>query len=455
MRRPVLALVLAASALAPSAAAAAPPWSPPQTLSSPHLFVDVPTVGFAGNGDGLATWRTQDGIGDQATGSVDGAALAHGAATFGAESTLAAGPRPSLVSPPVFYGRGGRALVATQRPVSSDPAEQRVRLAAVFGRVPRFFAPHTIAVQRGLRGAQLAADSSGDAAIAWFQDRGVTTDRVYVSLRRIGGQFGPPVELGRGRIRSVSVAVSPRGDVLVAWDARGVVRARVKPRSRSRFGPTDTIASEPTFFATLHTAIAPNGRAFVAWGAQFRSEGGSTGPVFYEVAVRPSGAARFRAAQLLERQPETQMQMGLDLALDAVGHATVAWTGWDGAHYRVRAAATDPRLVFGAPQDVSPPGADAFEGALAAAPDGRRLVAWTTGSVEGTGGALLAALAPRAGPFGAPETVSPGLEARIPAAAYDGRGDRWALVWSNRPAGSNVPLADVRTFAQAALRPAS
>ena len=82
----------------------------------------------------------------------------------------------------------------------------------------------------GSRDVSLAAAPSGDAALAWFEDRGTRTDRVYVSLRRAHGRFGAPRRLATGRIRSVAAAVGASGDVLVAWDARGVLRTRFKPR---------------------------------------------------------------------------------------------------------------------------------------------------------------------------------------------------------------------------------
>ena len=101
-------------------------------------------------------------------------------------------------------------------------------------------------------------------------------------------------------MRSVSAAIGSRGDVLVAWDARGKIRTRFR-RHGHGFGRAETLRSDPTFFARLRTAVASSGRAYVAWAAQFLSEGGDRGPGFSEVAVRPAGAARFRRAQRLER----------------------------------------------------------------------------------------------------------------------------------------------------------
>jgi hypothetical protein len=241
-------------------------------------------------------------------------------------------------------------------------------------------------------------------------------------------------------VRSVSVAVSPRGDILLAWDARGIVKARYKPARASSFRRAGAIASEPTYFARLRTAVTANGRAYVAWAAQLLTEGGDRGDGFYEAAVQPAGATRFRAAQLLERRPSSEAAGGLDLVVDDAGRATLAW-----GSTTVRAATTGASGVFGAAQAIAP----GLEAALAGAPDGRALVAWTDPSGAG---AIQTAVAPAGGPFGAPETVTTGPEARVPAAAFDAAGSRWGLVWSNRPAGGTAPI---RTVLQASLRPAA
>jgi hypothetical protein len=84
---------------------------------------------------------------------------------------------------------------------------------------------------------------------------------------------------------------------------------------------------------------------------------------------------------------------------------------------------------------------------MAGAPDGRALVAYIVGSEQQ--GALMASLATK-GVFTAPETVTTGPEARVPAAAYDTASNRWGLAWSNRPNGETKPL---QTFLQTSSEP--
>ena len=304
------------------------------------------------------------------------------------------------VSRPVLYG-ATRAVVTVL---------DGTRLSVAFGRTDGTFgAPQRIATRTGIGSVQIAANANGDIAVAWFEDRGVSNDRVYVAFRPSGKPFTPPILQATDRVRSVSIAVSPTGGLLLAYDARGVVKTRYKRAGAPLFGRVQALESEPTLHARLRTAMTANGRAYVAWAADG----------FYQAAVRTVGSGRFRAAQLLEQGAPTG---GLDLVIDDSNRATVAWGATT-----VRAAVTDASATFGAAQDIAP----GAEGALASTPDGRRLVAWTSG------GALLAALAPASGPFGAPETVTPTADA--PYAAFDATGNRWWLV-----SGTTTPQASQR-----------
>jgi hypothetical protein len=437
IRRLVVLAWLAALAL-PAAAMADPPWSATQTMSAPHRFVDPVDVTASGDGTALAWWTSSEGVPSRLPDSTV-ASRAPGAATFGAER----------VAPPGTVDIEGyaqsRAIALARPPVRlTAPA----RLAVAFGSTNGTFgAERRIVDDSALGGVpKLAVNARGDAAIAYFRNLGTTNDRVMVSLRRAGGSFGAPFQIAHGRVRSVAVAVGPRGDVLVAWDARGTIQARYRGPGSTGFQPVETISSEPTFFAQIQVAVADGGRCYLAWSAKFRSEGGSQGPVFDEVAVRPSGH-RFRAAQLLERDDEARQQSPVAIATEG-RDATVAWTGFDGANARVRVASTDPSARFGAAQDVSPAGRDGVVSDLAAA-GGTRLVVWDNGSFDAN--QVFAAVAAPGAPFGAAEAVSAAQEARAGQAVLAGAP---TVVWTNRPAGSHPPggLAAVQTFAQAATR---
>jgi hypothetical protein len=437
MGRRFAAFVVLLALVVPAVAAADPPWSATQNLSLPHLFVDPVDVTASGDGTALAWWSWREGTRD----GWSMASRAPGVATFGTERAA-----PSNTVAIDAYAQT-RAIALIDRTTNVPAQVEHVRLAIAFGTTGGAFGtPRTIADGTRLDRPVLAVNARGDAAIAYFQDRGADNDRVMVSLRRAGGSFGAPFQVGHGPIRSVAVAVGPRGDVLVAWDARGTIRARYRAPAATGFQATETISSDPTFFAQIRAAVTDGGRCYLAWSAQFLTEGGTRGPVFDEVAVRPSGH-RFRAAQLLERDDETRTQEPVALAIEG-RDATVAWTGFDGANARVRAAATDPSARFGARQDVSPAGRDGVVSDIAAA-GGTRLVVWDNGSFDAN--QVFAAVAPTGAAFGAAEAVSAAQEARAGRAIL---APLPTIVWTNRPAGSHPPggIAAVQTFAQVARR---
>jgi hypothetical protein len=408
-----LALAVALLLLAPAAARAE--WTG-QTLSSPHRFVDDPTVIVAGNGGALAAWRYQQG--DRA--GFEGAPLGPGASGFGARVGIV--PAVSIRRPNTFvagleaYGARG-ALLALIVPGPGDTPQARigVRFGTIGGRFGKL---HTIRRARpySIARASLAVNTRGDAALAWFEDRGVRTDRVYVALRRAGHGFGKPRRLATGRIRGVATAIGGRGDVLVSWDARGVLRTRFKGRRARGFRAADTIRSEPAYNAQMAPVVTPSGRAVLAWTAQFTSEGGTRGPIFFQSATRAAGARRFARARLLESIPvrdDDGLGHVLDAVADSAGMVAIAWRG-----------AVGVRVTRGpAPaQTVSAPGTTAVLSDLAAGPGGRLAVVWD-GGVDDPVGVVRAAVADGAGaPFGPPEDVSAaGRDSRFGAAAFVGK----------------------------------
>ena len=406
---------------------------PPQNVSSPSIFPG-PLLGATAGGDGraLAFWNAQDTT-DPA------AALAGGLARAGSRDVRRPAAAPDDLVDVVGYGNS-RTLAGFQRQIG-PPETPRTKVQVRFGRTTGTFdSAKTIAdAPFRLLSTSIAANANGDAAVAWFADRGTTNDRVFVSLRRAGGSFGSPIQLAEGRIRSVDVAVGPEGQVLVAWDARGTMRTRFRRSMTTPFGSTETLRSEEAFFAQLHAAVGSSGRAYLAWSAKFTSEGGAQHDVFYEVAVRPSGQ-RFRAGDAARApaggapaEPDRHRFEGRD--------ATVAWSGFDGVNGRVRTSSTDSAGRFGPAQDVSPAGTDAVLSDIKQARE-FRVVLWDNGGFEANRVFAAVGLAtPPPSLFGPPEAVSPAQEARagavVPAPPV-------GAVWSNRPAGSHPPGGDER-----------
>lgn len=451
MRRTLALLTL--MLLAPGVAHAA--WSD-QDLGSAHTFVDDPGVIVSGNGGALATWRFQQGLGNGGRAGFEGAGRAPGATGFGAPFAIV--PATSINRPLTTvaglepYGKSG-ALLALIGPGRAGAPQARlgVRFGSIGG---RFGALRTIRRARAytIARASLAVNPRGDAALAWFEDRGVNTDRVYVALRRAGKAFGKPRRLATGRIRGVAAAIGARGDALVAWDARGVLRTRFKPRARAGFGSTDTIRSEPAYFAEMAPVVTPSGRAVLAWSAQFASEGGDRGPVHVQAAIRPERARRFRRAQELIVIPAgiyDGLGRVVDAVVDSTGHAVVAYNGGETTRRIPHLPHDKPVYVdrdTGGRGGLEGLGQASGEGEvavlsdLAAGPGGRLAVVWD-GGVENPQSVVRAAIADGPGAaFGPPEDVSAaGREARFGHAVF--LGDRPVVVLSSRATGGADSVA--------------
>ena len=253
-----------------------------------------------------------------------------------------------------------------------------------------------------------------------------------------------------GRIRSVAVAVGPRGDVLVAWDA-----ARDDPRALQ--GRRPAAASSPSRRSRRTRPSSPRCRP------RSPTAGAATWPGARSCSPRAAPAGRSSTRSPCGRRatasapPSSSSAMARTAArrrsrspLTGSRDASVAWTGFDGANSRVRVASTDP---VGALRRAA--------GRLARRPrrgglrsrgrgSGIRLVVWDNGSFDAN--QVFAALAPPGAPFAAargrlraPRRHAPGTAIMVPAPT---------VVWTNRPAGSHPPggLAAVQTFAQAATR---
>jgi hypothetical protein len=445
MRIPALAALLVLLPAAPAAAAG--PWSAPQTLSSAHEFVEPVGVAFAGDGSALADWTWQDGTDASARTGADGAGRPAGAAAFAPQRTFVA-PRkvsraPWLAGVATFgAGRALRVTVVRHRlnPLRADAFAVRAAAGTTAG---RFGADRTVATGPQMLRVTLGANSRGDAAVAWWE-RTNRFSRLFVAVRRAGHAFGRPVRLAGRGFGDVAVAVSSRGAVLVAWESGGTIRTRTRAAHGRGFGRALPASSSPAPDAAVEAGISRSGRAVVAWAAQRRTEGGTTGPITYAAAIRRSGGRRF-GEQVLEREPSSRLAQPVRLAMEPSGRATVAWAGFDGTSTRVRVSTADAGAPFGAPQDVSPPGAAATLGDLAAG-HGRRVLVWIEGTADDGSGRLQAAFASGL-LFGASETVTDGPAARIPRAAIDPASGRPTVVWSERPPGVTGTVARAATRA--------
>jgi hypothetical protein len=220
--------------------------------------------------------------------------------------------------------------------------------------------------------AAMAVNGEGVVAVAWTEATKGIDGRVRLAVRRAGGLFTPTVTIASGAVgrptggtasgRGVAVAVDGRGEVVAAYQrGRGRTRTIEARLLRRRLGRSQTLGPQRGL-VDLSAAMAPNGRAVVAWGSQDVGEEANEPHSVY-AAVRPAGASRFSAAQVLDAGgPAIRPEGTVALAVAGDGSAIVAWSSPQGRYpegiqHIVRVATAGPRGRFATPRELAPSGA--------------------------------------------------------------------------------------------------
>jgi hypothetical protein len=288
--------------------------------------------------------------------------------------------------------------------------------------------------------------------VGWVESE-AGRERLRVAARPSGARPGRPVTLARGELGEVlqfTLAMGARGDAVVAFTAergarrsRSTVQARVA-RAGGAFAPARALG--PSRGATdLSAAVAPDGRAVVAWGS---TDPGETTQEPYDVraALGEVRRGRFGAAQTLERGRVAGGSDGdVVAALAPDGTASVAFSAVRRGEDPVLVATARPGGRFARPADLGPGSVED----LVVGARGGALAVWTH---EG----VVRAAVRRAGAssFGAPEQVSPAAEDAASAdAALDARSRRAAVVWDAVPHEDERDLQAPRHAVRLAWRP--
>jgi hypothetical protein len=177
----------------------------------------------------------------------------------------------------------------------------------------------------------------GDVAIAATVPGPAIAVRVERYFRK---GFGPPrtIPVAAGPITSLTVAMDYRSDVLLAWQQRGAIYARML-RASGRSDPTQRIgASERN--PQLQAVVSDNDHGMIAWSST-RSVGSSAPRTSVRLALSDEGV-RFRAPQLLAAfaDPEHVGRLPGSLALVRLSteNVVLAWTAAEHGTYVIRGA---------------------------------------------------------------------------------------------------------------------
>jgi hypothetical protein len=250
MRRAAPAVALAALAVAAAPAAAAP-W---RTVKLSPRTALGPSVELDGRGRGVVAWLYLD--------------LAR---------TLPNSPRP-------------------------DPASARIEVAEVDARSGRVRRIATFR-DPGARAPFVAVNSRGDAIVAWQWSDPACADSLgcrqayRVAIRRARGRFGRPRTLGAGPTSvTAHVGLGERGEGVFAWDDRrgsrpAIALARLRAGARRFDRPRRLVGGAESFVA----ATSPEGETVFAWERRIAGDRLSEPARIEYLSLRAGRASRPRA----------------------------------------------------------------------------------------------------------------------------------------------------------------
>jgi hypothetical protein len=427
-------LILIALAAAPSTALAAVPWS-------------APTAVPGAIGQGTPVVVTPSGSAALVAGvSRDSPSFSQGPGELvplrpdGQPGT----PQPISVAAAQLatYAKGHIAVAGST--LHNGTIDDRSHVSVALG------TPAHLAPARGLTGSTgqnlfaVAGNVRGDVAVLTGNANSVRT----LYLRRAGSttfRVALKISVSRDRARGATVALGPKGDVLVVWEDNHVIFAR-HLGSSGHAGAVHRIGDGVQ--SNLQAAIDDKGRLEAAWKTQRVTEGESdaTATIRFATAAPGHGFGSQRTIEAINAGRFVGAP-GVRIVPEGNGRALVAWTGFDAGHFVVRAA-DFVNGHRGAAQTLSPAGVDAVLGDASVGSAGAATVAWRSGvlgndPVTGVNPTVFASHRDAGQTaFGGPEQVSTTGEnvAFAPFAAVDPISGRSFVAYSPLSGGVELSL---------------
>ncbi len=447
----VFVLVSSASAVTPWSAAQRIPGAiplPPGYAQSygPGLLGFTPggaglaVTGRDAGGRGIARFSAAQGtFGSPRASSLGGVAPSR-MALFGREAVIlggqanASGDRRSTQNPDVLLD-----AAVTRGSVSGSFSRRQVLARGVQTRYGNFSAAAVTA---------LAANPAGDAAavvsVPVLGRVNIAGHESRLFLRRRGqSSFRKVADIGVQTFGKspAALAVNAMGDVLVAWDDRTSVRARLVSAS-GRIGREQRLGQGGSAFGGERLVAAMDGtrRMLVAWMAQSAGESTAGGPGIVALAYASPYKA-FRPAQVVQRNLPRGWDRGIGgPAVQAAllrDRGVVLWTGYTGGRYAVRTVdVTSGRAS--SPRELTPAGVGAQLRGMAFTPRGGTVAAWSRWCGEGATpptvlpGLYAVARAAGGTSWGPAETVAPTVDCPGPVIAANPVSGQAVLLWEDQ-----------------------
>jgi hypothetical protein len=331
---------------------------------------------------------------------------------------------------------------------------------------PAWLAPQDLsAAGQDAYDPQVAFDGQGNAIAVWSRFDG-TNFVVQAAARAAGGSFGASQDLSAAGQKAAfaQVAVDGQGNAIAVWSrfdgtnfvVQAAARAAASRRRRRYFTPKRggsfgapqdlSAAGQKAGFAQV--VFDGQGNAIAVWsrfdGTNFivQAAARATASRRRRRYFTPKRGGSFGAPQDLSAAGQNAFNP--QVAFDGQGNAIAVWHRFDaGTNTIVQAAARAAGGSFGAPQDLSAAGEKAGFPEVAVDGQGNAIAVWQR--FDGTNFIVQAAVRAAGGSFGAPQDLSAaGQDAHVPEVAVDWQGNAIA-VWSRSNGTNYIVQAVVRT----------
>ena len=311
---------------------------------------------------------------------------------------------------------------------------------------------------------QVAVDRQGNAIAVWQRFDGTNTV-VQAAVRAVGGSFGAPQDLSTAGQTAYDpqVAVDGRGNAIVVWSASNgtnfIAQAAVRAVGGS-FGAPQDLSAAGRDAAFPQVAVDGRGNAIAVWS---RFDGTN---FIMQAAARVAASRRRRRYFTPKRggsfgAPQDLSAAGQDafnpqVAVDGQGNAIAVWHRFDAGTNTIvqaaaRVAASRRRRRYFTPKQGGGFGAPQDLSAAGqsasfseVAVDGQGNAIAVWRRFDGTNFIVQAAVRAAGGSFGAPQDLSAaGQKAGFPEVAVDGQGNAIA-VWQRFDGTNFIMQAAVR-----------
>ena len=246
---------------------------------------------------------------------------------------------------------------------------------------------------------QLAMGADGTAALTWASD-----GAVRAAVKRPGRPWGSPVRVSDGRfmVARPAVAVSGRGEVIVAWVQSATGNGRPAPitgpltiRARARgtsghWGPIRQIGTTGHFIeAGIDLAANAQGQTIAVWRGVRKLPNGRTTQAVQSAFRRPSQA--FGGTQTI-RDPESERMTvtGQVVALDSRGTAYAAYNAGTSPVVRLATRVRGASGSWHAPRDLA--AAPSSNPVIDVTADRTAIVAWRASELDSEGNGIQSGL---------------------------------------------------------------